>query len=125
MNPEIKNRIEQIKKGDIPKGYTKKYKYVFPDTWKLVNLGSVTKRKSEKNKDRNDLKSYSINNQVGFIQQDEQFSEGSYQDVDKTNYKVVKPGEFAYNPARVNIGSIGLQKEEADVIISSLYVCFG
>ena len=125
MNPEIKNRIEQIKKGDIPKGYTKKYKYVFPDTWKLVNLGSVTKRKSEKNKNRNDLKSYSINNQVGFIQQDEQFSEGSYQDVDKTNYKVVKPGEFAYNPARINIGSIGLQKEDADVIISSLYVCFG
>ena len=125
MNLEIRQRIEQIKKGDIPKSYTKKYKYVFPDTWKLVNLGRVTKRKSEKNKDRNDLKSYSINNQVGFIQQDEQFSEGSYQDVDKTNYKVVKPGEFAYNPARVNIGSIGLQKEDTDVIISSLYVCFG
>lgn len=125
MKPEIKKRIEQIKSGDIPKGYIKKYKYIFPDAWKLVNLGSVTKRKSEKNKERNDLKSYSINNQVGFIQQEEQFSEGSYQDVDKSNYKVVKPGEFAYNPARVNIGSIGLQKEDVDVIISSLYVCFG
>ena len=125
MNLDIKQRIEQIESGEVPNGYIKKYKYVFPNTWNLVNLGSVTKRKSEKNKNRNDLKSYSINNQVGFIQQDEQFSEGSYQDVDKTNYKVVKPGEFAYNPARINIGSIGLQKEDADVIISSLYVCFG
>lgn len=125
MNLDIKQRIEQIENGEVPNGYIKKYKYVFPNTWNLVNLGSVTKRKSEKNKNRNDLKSYSINNQVGFIQQDEQFSEGSYQDVDKTNYKVVKPGEFAYNPARINIGSIGLQKEDADVIISSLYVCFG
>lgn len=124
MNPEIKERIEQIKKGEVPEKYTRKYKYIFPIDWTLVSLGRITKRQSEKNKERTDLKSYSINNQIGFVHQEEQFSDGSYQNIDKTNYKVVKPGEFAYNPARINIGSIGLQKENFDVIISSLYVCF-
>lgn len=124
MNREIKERIEQIKKGEAPEKYTRKYKYFFPIDWTLVSLGRITKRQSEKNKGRTDLKSYSINNQIGFVYQEEQFCDGSYQNIDKTNYKIVKPGEFAYNPARINIGSIGLQKENFDVIISSLYVCF-
>jgi len=39
------------------------------------------------------------------------------------NYKIIKKNEFAYNPARINVGSIAYFENEIGVI-SSLYVCF-
>lgn len=45
------------------------------------------------------------------------------QDLDFSNYKVVKKNDFAYNPSRINIGSIALST--ADVcIISPMYIVF-
>ena len=35
---------------------------------------------------------------------------------------MVKPGEFAYNPARINVGSIAFNNLGKVVIVSSLYV---
>lgn len=124
MTEEIKGRIEQIKAGQVPEGYIKQYKYIFPVSWKLYHLGELTQNNSRKNMTADELPTYSINNQVGFIPQNEQFDEGSYSDLDKTCYKIVKRGEFAYNPARINVGSLGLLKDKDAVIVSSLYVCF-
>ena len=42
---------------------------------------------------------------------------------DLKNYKIIRKNEFAYNPARINVGSIALFNNEIG-IISSLYVCF-
>ena len=43
----------------------------------------------------------------------------------KANHRV-KPGEFCYNPYRVNVGSIGLNGfDYDDQIISGAYVVFG
>ena len=39
------------------------------------------------------------------------------------NYKVVKKGQFAYNPSRINIGSIALHEDEL-CIISPMYIVF-
>ena len=43
---------------------------------------------------------------------------------DKTMYYIVEPNSFAYNPARINIGSIGYQNLTKNVIVSSLYEVF-
>lgn len=40
-----------------------------------------------------------------------------------TNYKVVRKGDFAYNPSRINIGSIALHNEGI-CIISPMYIVF-
>lgn len=45
-------------------------------------------------------------------------------DADKTAYWIVEPGSFAYNPARINVGSIGYQSTRQNVIVSSLYEVF-
>lgn len=42
--------------------------------------------------------------------------------MDKSEYKFVKPDEFAYNPARINVGSIAFNDLGKTVIVSSLYV---
>ena len=43
---------------------------------------------------------------------------------DKRMYIIVAPHSFAYNPARINVGSIGYQYLDYNVIVSSLYEVF-
>lgn len=43
---------------------------------------------------------------------------------DKTMYYIVEPGSFGYNPARINVGSIGYYNGTKNVIVSSLYEVF-
>ena len=45
-------------------------------------------------------------------------------EADKRMYYIVSPNSFAYNPARINVGSIGYQNTGKDVIVSSLYEVF-
>ena len=123
MKESIKKRIEAVRRGEVPEGYCKVHPYVIPYDWNVVKLGNVTKRTSRPNKDGQDRPAYSINNRKGFVPQSEQFEEGSYEDLDKTAYKIVRKGEFAYNPARVNVGSIGRLRDAEEVAVSSLYVC--
>lgn len=49
MKPEIKQRIEQLNNGKIPKGYQKTDFGVFPSDWvtdkKLIDIGTFGKGK--------------------------------------------------------------------------------
>jgi type I restriction-modification system DNA specificity subunit len=45
-------------------------------------------------------------------------------EADKRMYYIVSPQSFAYNPARINVGSIGYQNLNKNVIVSSLYEVF-
>lgn len=44
-------------------------------------------------------------------------------DLEFHNYKIVKQGQFAYNPSRINLGSIALLNGE-DCIVSPMYIVF-
>ena len=66
-----------------------------------------------------------MTNDRGFVPQDEQFENGgTMREADKTSYWIVEPNSFAYNPARINVGSIGYQSTGGNVIVSSLYEVF-
>ena len=57
--------------------------------------------------------------------QDEKFENGgTMREADKRMYYIVSPNLFAYNPARINVGSIGYQNIGKNVIVSSLYEVF-
>ena len=43
---------------------------------------------------------------------------------DKSMYYIVSKNSFAYNPARINVGSIGYYDKPENVIVSSLYEVF-
>ena len=71
------------------------------------------------------LRSYSVSNDRGFVPQDVQFENGgTMAEADKCAYWIVEPGSFAYNPARINVGSIGYLSTGERVIVSSLYEVF-
>ena len=45
--------------------------------------------------------------------------------IDFHNYKIVEPNQFAYNPSRINLGSIALRNEiDGKCIVSPMYVVF-
>ena len=97
----------------------------FDFSWEQRKFSDITFPAGEKNKDNLPLESYSITNEHGFVPQDEKFENGgTMREADKRMYYIVSPKSFAYNPARINVGSIGYQNIGKNVIVSSLYEVF-
>lgn len=97
----------------------------FEGEWEDVCFRDITYLAGTKNRDNLPLPSYSITNENGFVPQNEQFENGgTMANADKRMYYIVTPDTFAYNPARINVGSIGYDDLDKDVIVSSLYVIF-
>ena len=61
---------------------------------------------------------------MGFVPQSEKFEDRAMIGENINSYKIIREGDFAYNPARINVGSIARYQEEYPCMISSLYVCF-
>lgn len=74
-----------------------------------------------KNKSRNSYPVYSVTNSNGFCT--EYFTKDVSSE-DKSGYKLVPFGYFAYNPSRINVGSVDCQMKEENVIVSPLYTVF-
>jgi type I restriction enzyme S subunit len=94
----------------------------FNQEWKAIRLGDITRNFSRRNNGLIDARVYSVTNSNGFVLQSDHFEREVAGD-DLSNYKLIRKNEFAYNPARINVGSIAFFKNEIG-IISSLYVCF-
>lgn len=84
-------------------------------------LGDYIQEYSVKNKSGEDIPVYSITNSQGFCR--DYFSK-EVASKDKTSYKIVPRGCFAYNPSRINVGSVDWQRDEERVIVSPLYNVF-
>ena len=94
-------------------------------SWEQRKFSDFTFPAGERNKDDLDLEPYAITNNQGFIAQSEAHDDFGYmKDVDRKMYIVVKPNSFAYNPARINVGSLGYYEGAENVIVSSLYEVF-
>lgn len=121
---------EERKKGVMQKLFSQEVRFKadngseFPE-WEEKKLGDITSQYKVRNKKRLPLEIYSVNNIVGFIPQSEQFDDAGYlKDTDTSIYMIVPPKHFAYNPARLDVGSIGYQYLDHDVQVSSLYEVF-
>ena len=97
----------------------------FTEDWEQRKFSDITYLSGIKNKENKPYESYSISNEFGFIPQDEQFENGgTMKTADKSMYYIVSQNSFAYNPARINVGSIGYYDKPNNVIVSSLYEVF-
>jgi len=121
--------LKELKKGYLQQMFPQAGKDVpqlrftgFAGNWEKMRLGEVSTKVGRRNSNGEDFPAYSINNQVGFIPQGEQFEDSRLDNLNKDAYKIVEPNDFAYNPARVNVGSIAFNNLAKSVIISSLYV---
>lgn len=87
-----------------------------------TKLGNYIFQYSEKNKDDEEIPVYSVTNDRGFCTG---YFDKEVASKDKTSYKIVPRGYFAYNPSRINVGSVAYQDQEDRVIVSPLYNVFG
>ena len=88
----------------------------------ITNLETVISEYSVRNKNDEDIPVYSVTNDKGFCTG---YFSKEIASKDKSTYKIVPRGYFAYNPSRINVGSIDWQNCEDQVIVSPLYVVFG
>ena len=87
----------------------------------LQKIGKYIEEFTKKNKNNAPYPVYSVTNSNGFCT--DYFSK-DVSGQNKTTYKIVPNGYFAYNPSRINVGSIDWQNSEDNVIVSPLYVVF-
>ena len=121
--------LKEQKKGFLQKMFPKNGAKVpelrfagFSDDWEERKFKKFSKKTGKKNSKNLDFPAYSVSNKSGLISQTEQFDGGRLDSLEKTSYKFVEPNEFAYNPARINVGSIAFNNLGKTVIVSSLYV---
>ena len=97
----------------------------FEDNWIIYSFSGLLIKNSSKNKNLEVKNIESISNKNGFTKQSEQFDGYRVASLDLSNYYVIKGNQFAYNPSRINVGSIAYKRKgEEDSIISPLYVSF-
>ena len=95
----------------------------FTGEWKVVRAGSVLHEESTRNRGSKITRVLSVTNQKGFVLPEEQFSKRVASD-NIENYKIIKQGQFGYNPSRLNVGSFGRLDTFEEGILSPLYVIF-
>lgn len=81
-------------------------------------------RNSKKNKNQKYTLIQSISNKYGFVNQEDYFEDRRVGSLDVSNYYIIKKGYFAYNPSRINVGSLAYKNDNNISIISPLYVSF-
>ncbi len=78
-----------------------------------IKLGKYITEYSVKNKNNKKIPVYSVTNSEGFCT--EYFSK-DVSSKNRNTYKIVPYGYFAYNPSRINVGSIDWQRKEKEVM---------
>lgn len=109
--------IQQLLTG---KKRLKRYK---KNPFEIRKLKGLLKEVSVRNRNLECDRVLSVTNSNGFVVQTEHFDKVvASQDV--SNYKIVKKGQFGYNPSRVNVGSIARLENYDNGILSPMYVIF-
>ena len=99
-----------------------KLEYLITKSTEFIPLKSIISERKEKI-GLNDVKLLSVVNTGELVLQDEYFDKNTAS-ADMKKYKLIRKFDYAYNPARINIGSIGMLKENYLGAISPIYVVF-
>lgn len=87
--------------------------------WRACELGDVASNSARRNATGEPPPVYSVTNSVGMVPMDEAVVGAN---IDR--YKAVAKYDFAYNPMRINVGSIAMWDGNGDVLVSPDYVVF-
>ena len=96
---------------------------MIPEGWQVEELGNITNSITEKVGKRTDVKVLSPVNTGDLLLSEEYFTKQVYSK-NLAKYIMVAPNDFAYNPARINIGSIGMNTFDFSGCVSPVYVVF-
>jgi len=107
---------ERFYQSQISKGLSK-------DIHERIRLKKFLKEVSKRNGELSIMRVLSVTNSRGFVLPEEQFERQVASD-NLSNYKIVSSGEYAYNPSRVNVGSIARLDNWDSGVLSPMYTVF-
>jgi len=97
---------------------------LIPNGVEYTSIGQLIKRVKEKGRSSEDVSTvYSVSNIQGLVNA-EDFRDHTIHSEDTSNYTIIRKGMFAYNPSRLNIGSIAYLKTEMAGLVSPMYIVF-
>ena len=123
MTPEIKQRIEQIRRGEVPEGYKKGKLGVVPEEWEETSFSSLFTSTSDYTDDLEKYPLYSLTIEDGVTPKTERY-ERSHLVKKEDSYKIVRPNDYAYNPMNLRFGSVARHKGNLPVAVSGYYDIF-
>ena len=94
----------------------------YPLDWSIGNLGAYIQETKERAGD-SDATPYSVSKVLGIVPQSEKFNKRVASN-DISNYKVIREGDFAYDPMLLWDGSINRMLREGEGAVSPAYVTF-
>jgi type I restriction enzyme, S subunit len=97
---------------------------LIPSGWEAGSFGKVLKEKTDRvSKIYNDIIVLSAVNTGELIKSEDYFNKQVFSK-SLENYKLVNKFDFAYNPSRINIGSIGMLESDFQGAVSPIYIVF-
>ena len=108
MTPKIKLRIDQIRRGEIPKGYIRTVSGISPTDWKRYTFGDIYTERKEPGSEELPLLMVSIHSGVSDGEVDEKNLPKKVKRIaDKSQYKKAVSGDLVFNMMRAWQGAIG------------------
>lgn len=108
MTPEIKQRIEQIRRGEVPDGYIKTALGLAPADWERYTFGDIYTERKEPGSEELPLLMVSIHSGVSDGEVDEENLPKKVKRIeDKSQYKKAVSGDLVFNMMRAWQGAIG------------------
>lgn len=95
----------------------------FSGEWEDIRLKDVLREEKSRNKENASERVLSVTNHSGFVLPEEQFSK-RVASANVSNYKVVRKGQYGYNPSRLNVGSFARLDSYDEGLLSPMYVVF-
>ena len=121
MTPEVKERIEQIRHGNVPEGYKRTKAGIYPEDWVELTMGDVYTERKEPGNENLPLLMVSIHSGVSDGEVDEADLPKKVKRIeDKSQYKRAASGDLVFNMMRAWQGAIGSVRTEG--MVSPAYI---
>ena len=125
MTEEIKARIEAVRRGEVPEGYSESIAGILPNDWTAKPLSEISDVLSEQAGD-GDYETLSISAGIGFVNQAEKFGK-ELSGKQYAKYTVLRRGDFAYNKGnskRYPQGCTYMLREREEAAVPNVFECF-
>ena len=123
MTPEIKQRIEQIRRGEVPEKYKKGKLGIVPEEWKNIVFTTLFTSTNDYTDELDKYPLYSLTIEDGVTPKTERY-ERSHLVKKQDSYKIVRPNDYAYNPMNLRFGAVARHKGNIPVAVSGYYDIF-
>ena len=127
MTPEVKKRIEQIRRGEVPEGYKRTKVGILPGEWEITKLNLISSHVTNKNTNGEVQTTFTNSATQGVIKQTDYFDKEISSRESITSYYIVQENDYIYNP-RISVsapcGPINKSHFPDNGVVSPLYTVF-